>query len=162
MQVGPHCMWTTLIHIRMEFPLICCYGHEHIYIYTMNIANTTLRKCPAVFVLTHRKIRSRAIDVHPTEQALVVNYELEALILGDLGDPLLGDKKVSGDLGDLLLGDKKVSGDLGDLLLGDEKVSGGLGDSLLGDKEGGDIGLSTTQANNYLYLVAFHEINSVK
>jgi hypothetical protein len=42
-----------------------------------------------------RKIRSRSIDVHPTEKALVVNYELEALILGDLGDPLLGDRKVS-------------------------------------------------------------------
>ncbi|XP_063245126.1 kinesin-associated protein 3 isoform X2 [Bacillus rossius redtenbacheri] len=40
-----------------------------------------------------RKIRSRSIDVHPTEKALVVNYELEAFILGDLGDPLLGDKK---------------------------------------------------------------------
>lgn len=40
-----------------------------------------------------RKIRSRSIDVHPTEKALVVNYELEALILGDLGDPLLGDRK---------------------------------------------------------------------
>nr|CAD7453723.1 unnamed protein product [Timema tahoe] len=39
------------------------------------------------------KIRSRSIDVHPTEKALVVNYELEALILGDLGDPLLGDRK---------------------------------------------------------------------
>jgi hypothetical protein len=42
-----------------------------------------------------RKIRSRSIDVHPSEKALVVNYELEALILGDLGDPLLGDRKVS-------------------------------------------------------------------
>ncbi|KDR23691.1 Kinesin-associated protein 3, partial [Zootermopsis nevadensis] len=41
----------------------------------------------------YRKIRSRSIDVHPTEKALVVNYELEALILGDLGDPLLGDRK---------------------------------------------------------------------
>ncbi|XP_067001099.1 kinesin-associated protein 3 isoform X3 [Anabrus simplex] len=40
-----------------------------------------------------RKIRSRSIDVHPTEQALVVTYELEALILGDLGDPLLGNRK---------------------------------------------------------------------
>ncbi|KAK7872396.1 hypothetical protein R5R35_007010 [Gryllus longicercus] len=40
-----------------------------------------------------RKIRSRSIDVHPTEKALVVTYELEALILGDLGDPLLGNRK---------------------------------------------------------------------
>ncbi|GLH01305.1 Uncharacterized protein GBIM_07474 [Gryllus bimaculatus] len=42
-----------------------------------------------------RKIRSRSIDVHPTEKALVVTYELEALILGDLGDPLLGNRKYS-------------------------------------------------------------------
>ncbi|XP_049812415.1 kinesin-associated protein 3 isoform X1 [Schistocerca nitens] len=40
-----------------------------------------------------KKIRSRSIDVHPTEKALVVTYELEAFILGDLGDPLLGDRK---------------------------------------------------------------------
>ncbi|EEB13642.1 Kinesin-associated protein, putative [Pediculus humanus corporis] len=40
-----------------------------------------------------RKIRSGSIDVHPTEKALVVNYELEALILGEMGDPMLGDKK---------------------------------------------------------------------
>lgn len=40
-----------------------------------------------------RKIRAGAIDVHPTETALVVNYQLEAFILGELGDPMLGDKK---------------------------------------------------------------------
>ncbi|KAL0273934.1 UNVERIFIED_CONTAM: hypothetical protein PYX00_006494 [Menopon gallinae] len=40
-----------------------------------------------------RKIRSGSIDVHPTEKALVVNYELEALILGEMGDPMLGDRK---------------------------------------------------------------------
>jgi len=45
-------------------------------------------------LLIGRKIRAGAIDVHPTETALVVNYELEALILGELGDPMLGDKKV--------------------------------------------------------------------
>lgn len=33
--------------------------------------------------------------MHPTDKALIVTYELEALILGDLGDPLLGDRKVS-------------------------------------------------------------------
>jgi len=40
-----------------------------------------------------RKIRSGSIDVHPTEKALIVNYELEALILGEKGDKMLGDKK---------------------------------------------------------------------
>lgn len=35
-----------------------------------------------------------SLDVHPTEKALVVNYEMEATILGQLGDPMLGDKKV--------------------------------------------------------------------
>jgi hypothetical protein len=33
--------------------------------------------------------------VHPTEKALIVNYDVEALILGELGDPMLGDRKVS-------------------------------------------------------------------
>lgn len=40
-----------------------------------------------------RKIKPGAIDVHPSEKALIVNYALEASILGEMGDPLLGDKK---------------------------------------------------------------------
>lgn len=43
-----------------------------------------------------RKVRSGNLDVHPTEKALVVNYDVEALILGELGDPMLGDRKVIG------------------------------------------------------------------
>ena len=39
-----------------------------------------------------RKVQARSLDVHPTEKALVVNYELEATILGELGDPMLGDR----------------------------------------------------------------------
>lgn len=41
-----------------------------------------------------RKVRSGNLDVHPTEKALVVNYDVEAFILGELGDPMLGDRKV--------------------------------------------------------------------
>jgi len=40
-------------------------------------------------------VRSGTLDVHPTEKALIVNYDVEALILGELGDPMLGDRKVS-------------------------------------------------------------------
>ena len=39
-----------------------------------------------------RKVKAGSLDVHPTEKALVVNYELEATILGELGDPMLGDR----------------------------------------------------------------------
>ena len=39
------------------------------------------------------KVKAGSLDVHPTEKALVVNYELEATILGELGDPMLGDRK---------------------------------------------------------------------
>src|SRR5262245_48602364 len=34
-----------------------------------------------------------SIDVHPNERALIVNYELEATIFGQLGDAVLGDRK---------------------------------------------------------------------
>ena len=40
-----------------------------------------------------RKIKGGNIDVHPTEKAIVVYYEVEATILGELGDPMLGEKK---------------------------------------------------------------------
>jgi len=41
-----------------------------------------------------RNIKSCTLDVHPTEQALVVSYELEATILGQMGDAMLGDSKM--------------------------------------------------------------------
>ena len=40
-----------------------------------------------------RRVKGGSIDVHPTDKAIVVNYELEATILGELGDPMLGEKK---------------------------------------------------------------------
>ncbi|XP_078687580.1 kinesin-associated protein 3-like isoform X3 [Branchiostoma floridae x Branchiostoma belcheri] len=40
-----------------------------------------------------RKVKGGGIDVHPTEKALIVNYEVEATILGELGDPMLGERK---------------------------------------------------------------------
>ncbi|KYQ59280.1 Kinesin-associated protein 3 [Trachymyrmex zeteki] len=46
-----------------------------------------------ILILIFRKVRSGTLDVHPTEKALVVNYDVEALILGELGDPMLGDRK---------------------------------------------------------------------
>ena len=44
-------------------------------------------------ILFCRKVKGGSIDVHPTEKALIVNYELEATILGELGDPMLGERK---------------------------------------------------------------------
>uniref|UniRef100_A0A8D8M8X6 Kinesin-associated protein 3 n=1 Tax=Cacopsylla melanoneura TaxID=428564 RepID=A0A8D8M8X6_9HEMI len=40
-----------------------------------------------------KRVKSGTIDVHPTEKALIVNYELEALILEENGKPMIGDKK---------------------------------------------------------------------
>ncbi len=39
------------------------------------------------------QVKAGSLDVHPTEKALVVNYELEATILGEMGDPMLGERK---------------------------------------------------------------------
>ena len=40
-----------------------------------------------------RKVKGGSIDAHPTEKAIVVNYEVEAVILGPLGEPMLGERK---------------------------------------------------------------------
>lgn len=40
-----------------------------------------------------KRVKSGTIDVHPTEKALIVHYELEAIIIGENGKPMIGDKK---------------------------------------------------------------------
>ena len=52
----------------------------------------TKEKAKLPFILS-RRVKTGSIDVHPTEKAIIVNYELEATILGEMGDPMLGEKK---------------------------------------------------------------------
>ncbi|KAF3698889.1 Kinesin-associated protein 3 [Channa argus] len=40
-----------------------------------------------------RKVTASSLDVHPTEKALVVHYEVEASILGESGGPMVGERK---------------------------------------------------------------------
>ncbi|KXJ29546.1 Kinesin-associated protein 3 [Exaiptasia diaphana] len=40
-----------------------------------------------------RRVKGGSVDVHPTENAIVVNYEVEALILGEMGEPMVGERK---------------------------------------------------------------------
>uniref|UniRef100_A0A7N8WXW4 Kinesin-associated protein 3a n=1 Tax=Mastacembelus armatus TaxID=205130 RepID=A0A7N8WXW4_9TELE len=44
-------------------------------------------------VSIHLRVKVCSLDVHPTEKALVVHYEVEATILGELGDPMVGERK---------------------------------------------------------------------
>ena len=43
--------------------------------------------------LSNRRVKGCALDVHPTEKALVVQYEVEATILGELGEAMVGERK---------------------------------------------------------------------
>lgn len=40
-----------------------------------------------------RRIRGGQIDVHPTEKALIVNYSIEATVLDEYQNTMIGDKK---------------------------------------------------------------------
>ncbi|XP_069794325.1 kinesin-associated protein 3a isoform X6 [Narcine bancroftii] len=40
-----------------------------------------------------RKVKGGNIDVHPVEKALIVHYEVEATILGEMGNAMLGERK---------------------------------------------------------------------
>ena len=43
--------------------------------------------------LPFRRIRGGQIDVHPTEKALIVNYSIEATVLDEYQNTMIGDKK---------------------------------------------------------------------
>uniref|UniRef100_A0A8C0LE64 Kinesin associated protein 3 n=1 Tax=Canis lupus dingo TaxID=286419 RepID=A0A8C0LE64_CANLU len=47
----------------------------------------------AKFLKLVSSIKGGNIDVHPSEKALIVQYEVEATILGEMGDPMLGERK---------------------------------------------------------------------
>ncbi len=44
-------------------------------------------------IITQSKVTAGSLDVHPTEKALVVHYEVEASILGESGGHMLGERK---------------------------------------------------------------------
>uniref|UniRef100_A0A8C1HDN6 Kinesin-associated protein 3a n=2 Tax=Cyprinus carpio TaxID=7962 RepID=A0A8C1HDN6_CYPCA len=46
-----------------------------------------------IFNIASGKYKGGSLDVHPTEKALVVQYEVEATILRETGDPMLGERK---------------------------------------------------------------------
>lgn len=46
-----------------------------------------------LFIVIHSKVTAGSLDVHPTEKALVVHYEVEASILGESGGHMLGERK---------------------------------------------------------------------
>jgi hypothetical protein len=50
--------------------------------------------CESIFsVINSRKIFPGSLDVHPTENAIVINYTAQASILGEDGNHVAGDKK---------------------------------------------------------------------
>ncbi|XP_010784118.1 kinesin-associated protein 3-like, partial [Notothenia coriiceps] len=46
-----------------------------------------------LFIFTQSKVTAGSLDVHPTEKALVVHYEVEASILAEGGGHMLGERK---------------------------------------------------------------------
>uniref|UniRef100_A0A3Q4BNN2 Uncharacterized protein n=1 Tax=Mola mola TaxID=94237 RepID=A0A3Q4BNN2_MOLML len=42
---------------------------------------------------TRLRVKGCILDVHPTEKALVVKYEVEATVLGEQGEPMVGERK---------------------------------------------------------------------
>ncbi len=46
-----------------------------------------------VVKFSFRRVKGRSLDVHPTENAIVVHYELEATIIDGVGDAMIGERQ---------------------------------------------------------------------
>uniref|UniRef100_A0A1B0FLF9 Uncharacterized protein n=1 Tax=Glossina morsitans morsitans TaxID=37546 RepID=A0A1B0FLF9_GLOMM len=49
----------------------------------------------AKFIKNLTRWKGGSIEPHPSDRALIVNYQLEATVFGDPNNPMLGEKKVS-------------------------------------------------------------------
>uniref|UniRef100_A0A665WCM7 Kinesin-associated protein 3-like n=1 Tax=Echeneis naucrates TaxID=173247 RepID=A0A665WCM7_ECHNA len=66
-------------------------GRTHIYIYIY--IYIYILQYLAIGEDANSKVTAGSLDVHPTEKALVVHYEVEASILGEGGGHMLGERK---------------------------------------------------------------------
>lgn len=48
----------------------------------------------ANFFFTFRRLKGGSIEPHPTENALIINYTLEATVFSEPGDPMIEKSKV--------------------------------------------------------------------
>lgn len=46
-----------------------------------------------LYYWTSIRVKGCSLDVHPSEKALVVQYEVEATVLGELGEPMVAERK---------------------------------------------------------------------
>ncbi len=77
----------------MTFPREFFFYHNITNVNGVKVATMTSTSLDNDAKYLKRKVKAGNLDVHPTEKALVVNYELEATILGEMGDPMLGERK---------------------------------------------------------------------
>uniref|UniRef100_A0A4W5LS12 Uncharacterized protein n=1 Tax=Hucho hucho TaxID=62062 RepID=A0A4W5LS12_9TELE len=71
-------------------------GQQSAFIYAVIFVDSKVKGELKSILLPYddrRKVKGGSLDVHPTEKALVVQYEVEATILGETGDEMLGDRK---------------------------------------------------------------------
>lgn len=80
---------------RINYTIIITQSDNMFVIRFVVIASQSISFLYACYLLLiRRRVRSGAVDAHPTETAIVVNYELDAFVLGENGEPVIGDHKV--------------------------------------------------------------------
>uniref|UniRef100_A0A1A9WCC8 Uncharacterized protein n=1 Tax=Glossina brevipalpis TaxID=37001 RepID=A0A1A9WCC8_9MUSC len=70
--------------------------HHHPFCNENNNNNDVCKRLFVVGLLLYDAIRrwkGGSIEPHPTDKALIVNYQLEATVFGDPNNPMLGEKK---------------------------------------------------------------------
>ena len=74
--IGPHRFLAVLIHVSFQECM-----------YRMVVHHSLLS---LIFV---RRIIDGPLDVHPSQPAIVVHYEVEATVISEYGEPMVADRK---------------------------------------------------------------------
>lgn len=88
-------VWHLYMELHLLHPTHCycsipCFETSTHFRYSVN--NPWI-EFNCLFIVTQSKVTAGSLDVHPTEKALVVHYEVEATILGEGGGHMLGERK---------------------------------------------------------------------
>ena len=81
------------VKVKRVCRLSSCYPPSRFFAAAPPACGWLLRTWHNIIYFAPYILQPGHIDVHPTEHAIVVNYEVEAIILGDGGEPMIGEQK---------------------------------------------------------------------
>lgn len=83
----------SICFFRFSFPFLSFCTSTGVLSFLCLLSIFRSLTVPSIYFDACSKVKAGRLDVHPTDNAIVVFYEIEALLLGEDGETVMGERK---------------------------------------------------------------------